>query len=254
MYTYSKKSRRRMHAFPAAIALLVVVLFWLLSGSGKVFASEEQLLLSVEQLPHWSLDCDDCLLEPQYDVLVGNVLRLQSRGEMVLSRELQQSPRAPRLNWRWTVDAFVERQPLLRLTVQAEETEHWPQRTLHYVWDSGRDAGDEQSLSDFEHLIVVNGRDSKAENWQQVQADLNRDWQRIYGEDFPRIETLEVALGMPGESGGTGGFVQQLSISAAPELADNDMPPAETGLPLPDSEQTLTVDQVKQLPATAAGE
>jgi len=252
MYTYSKKSRRRMHAIPAAIALLSMAMFWYFTDHSRVLADtsasphKATVLLSTDTAQEWELDCDDCLLEPQYDVMYGDVLRLQSRNEMVMSLELEKSVSYPQLSWRWTVDAFVERQPLMRLTIHVKETDHWPERVLHYVWDSGRAAGEQQALSDFEHLVVVNGKDSDAENWQQVDVLLNNDWQRIYEEDFPQIEYLEIALGMPGKSGATGGFLQQLTLaSVAPVIADSH--------PLDEAELPVSVDDIQQLPATAMG-
>jgi len=232
MYTYSKKSRRRMHAIPAALALFVLALTWLFSGDRSAHAREaqQQILLSADNADDWSIDCDDCLVEPQYDVLLGNVVRLQSRSDMVLSLELDKSVEHPQLSWRWTVDSYADEHPLIRITVQVEETEAWPERTLHYVWDSGRDAGVTETLSDFEHLVVVNGRNSKAQDWQDVVCNLDQDWQRIYNEDFPQIESLELALGMPGKLGVTGAFIEQLSLASVqlpePEalLADPDFP------------------------------
>ncbi|UTW48067.1 DUF3047 domain-containing protein [Bacterioplanoides sp. SCSIO 12839] len=230
MYTYSKKSRRRMHAIPAAIALTCLVIFWFLSGHSRVQAevvntpvtntpaTTSTTLLSSDNTWQWELDCYDCVVEPQYDVIHGNVVRLQSRQELVLSTELgdELNPSEwanPELSWRWTVDRYVERQPLMRLTLKVKETDSWPSRTLHYVWHSGLAAGESEVLSDFEHLLVVSGKTSKAESWQAIQRNLNQDWQEIYEENFPGIESLELALGMPGESGGTGGFIQQLVIA-----------------------------------------
>lgn len=217
MYIYSKKSLRRMHAIPAALALSVLVLIWLLSDNRIVHADEAsqvQVLLSADNADNWSLDCDDCLVEPQYDVLLGDVVRLQSRSDMVLSLELEDSVKHPQLSWRWTVDSYADEHPLIRLTVRVEETEAWPDRTLHYVWDSGRKAGVTEAISDFEHLVVVNGKNSKAQDWQDVVCNLDQDWQRIYNEDFPEIESLELALGMPGKLGTSGAFVERLTLAS----------------------------------------
>ena len=248
MYTYSKKSRRRMHAIPAAIALSALAMLWYFSDGRVAHAAEasqpivpEKVLLSATRTDDWSVDCDDCLLEPQYDVIVGNVVRLQSRSEMVLSLDVEESVEHPQLSWRWTVDSFVEQHPLLRLTVQVDETDAWPERTLHYIWDSGRKAGETEALSDFEHIVVVNGSESTAENWQQVVCHLDRDWRRIYEEDFPQIESLELALGMPGKLGVTGAFIEQLSLASVPL-------PASDG----EAQANLVVDP-QTLPATAAG-
>ncbi|MAK92191.1 MAG: hypothetical protein CMI08_18010 [Oceanospirillaceae bacterium] len=48
MYTYSKKSRRRMHAIPAAAALLTASLLWLALGSHAQAADTLQPLASDE--------------------------------------------------------------------------------------------------------------------------------------------------------------------------------------------------------------
>ncbi len=264
MYTYSKKSRRRMHAIPAAIALSALVMLWYFSDNRTAHAadaqslpSSEKVLLSARLADDWSVDCDDCVVEPQYDVMLGNVVRLQSRSEMVLSLDIDDQVERPQLSWRWTVDEYVDQHPLLRLSVYVDDTDAWPERTLHYIWDSGREAGTTEAISDFEHLVVVNGKNSKAESWQQVRCNLNQDWQRIYNEDFPEIESLELALGMPGKLGVSGAFIEQLSIASAPfeevvvaqtELPDeavehaDDLPSASLSQELPTS-----------LPPTAAG-
>ncbi|WP_419812085.1 DUF3047 domain-containing protein [Bacterioplanoides sp.] len=232
MYTYSKKSRRRMHAIPAAIALFCMLVFWLFVGNHPAHAEAQSpaqaqseplalsrtnitTLLSSENTWQWQLDCYNCVVEPQYDVIYGDVVRLQSASELVLSSRLNQSWKNPSLSWRWTVDRYVERQPLMRLTLHVKETETWPTRTLHYIWHSGLEAGESEALSDFEHLLVVSGKTSKAESWQSIERDLNQDWQEIYEENFPGIESLELALGMPGESGGTGGFIQKLVMASS---------------------------------------
>lgn len=254
MYTYSKKSRRRMHAIPAAIGLVFLALLWFLSDNRTVRAAEAeniplkpQVLLSADIVDDWSVDCENCVLEPQYDVMLGNVVRLQSRSEMVLSLDIDDNIKSPQLNWRWTVDSFVEDNALLRLSVHVEETDTWPERTLHYIWDSGRQVGESEAISDFEHLIVVNGKTSKAENWQQASGNLEQDWQRIYNESFPEIESLEFALGMPGERGVSGAFIEQLSMKSIPlviteEIAQANVGDAPADLAFPDN-----------LPATAAG-
>lgn len=223
MYTYSKKSRRRMHAIPAAIALCSLLMLWYFSDHRTAHAEEvqslpssEKVLLSARLADDWSVDCDDCVVEPQYDVMLGNVVRLQSRSEMVLSLDIDDQVERPQLSWRWTVDEFVDQHPLLRLSVHVDDTDAWPERTLHYIWDSGRTAGTTEAISDFEHLVVVNGKSSKAESWQTVHCNLDQDWQRIYNEHFPEIESLEFALGMPGKLGVSGAFIEQLSMVSLP--------------------------------------
>lgn len=264
MYTYSKKSRRRMHAIPAAIALSALVMLWYFSDNRTAHAadaqslpSSEKVLLSARLADDWSVDCDDCVVEPQYDVMLGNVVRLQSRSEMVLSLDIDDQVERPQLSWRWTVDEYVEQHPLLRLSVYVDDTDAWPERTLHYIWDSGREAGTTEAISDFEHLVVVNGKNSKAESWQQVRCNLNQDWQRIYNEDFPEIESLELALGMPGKLGVSGAFIEQLSIASAPfeevVVAQTELPDGavEHADDLPSS--SLSQELPNSLPPTAAG-
>lgn len=146
MFIYSKKSRRRMHAIPAAIALVVVTLFWFFSAAHK---AEAETLFSASELSRWSVDCRDCQLEAQYDVMVGDVVRLESREHLILQRDVQEQPAQPQLSWRWSVDNFVDAGPLVRVSVYVQETADWPERIIHYVWDSSREAGDHEALSDF---------------------------------------------------------------------------------------------------------
>lgn len=212
MYTYSKKSRRRMHAIPAAIALVVVTLFWFFSGAQP---AQAQTLFSATELAQWSVDCDDCHLEAQYDVMVGDVVRLESREHLALQRSVKEQPAQPQLSWRWSVDNFVDAGPLVRVSVYLQDTDDWPERILHYVWDSSRERGETEALSDFEYLIVATGHGSKAESWESVTADLAADWLAIYNEPLPPLDHLEVALGMPEQDIVAGAFIEKISLTSA---------------------------------------
>lgn len=212
MYIYSKKSRRRMHAIPAAIALVVVTLFWFFSS---VHNAQAETLLSASELANWSVDCEDCRLEAQYDVIVGDVIRLESREHLALQRAVTEQPQAPLLSWRWSIDSFVDAGPLVRVSVHLQDTDDWPERIIHYVWDSSREAGSHEALSDSEYLIVATGLGSKAEKWETVSADLNADWQKLYNEPLPPLDHLEVALGMPEQDIVAGAFIEKISLTSA---------------------------------------
>ncbi|PIQ40228.1 MAG: hypothetical protein COW58_07150 [Thalassolituus sp. CG17_big_fil_post_rev_8_21_14_2_50_53_8] len=212
MFIYSKKSRRRMHAIPAAIALLVVTLFWLFSGAHK---AQAETVFSATELSSWSVECEDCHLEAQYDVIVGDVVRLESREHLALQRSVKEQPTQPQLSWRWSVDRSVDSGPLVRVSIYLQDTDDWPERIIHYVWDSSREAGSHEALSDFEYLIVATGLGSKAERWEEVSADLNADWQKLYNEPLPPLDHLEVALGMPEQDIVAGAFIEKISLTSA---------------------------------------
>lgn len=210
MYIYSKKSRRRMHAIPAAIALTLVALLWLFSGSPR---AEE--VLSASNLAQWENDCSGCEVGSQYDILQGDVVHLSSPGDLQLTRDIEQQPQQPLLTWRWSVDTFVDGGTLLRITLRLAETDNWPARTLHYVWDTSQPAGTITTLSDFEHSIVVTGQEGSAENWYDIQRTLDADWSAIYNEPLPAIERIEVGLGMPDGNAVTGAFLSGISLISA---------------------------------------
>ncbi|MCA6062407.1 DUF3047 domain-containing protein [Thalassolituus marinus] len=220
MYIYSKKSRRRMHAIPAAIALLAVTVLWLVSGSHQSHAAE---ILSAQQLAEWDQDCRGCEVDIQYDVLQGNVIRMASDDELSLSRRIKEQPDHPGLKWQWSVDSFVDGGKLIRLSVFLKETEDWPARTLHYVWDSNAESGAIETRSDFEHVLVVTGADARAEHWYSISRDLNADWSAIYNEAMPAIDHIEVGLGMPEEDAITGAFIDALTLSSL-EPAERQQP------------------------------
>lgn len=212
MNPYSTKSRRRMHAIPAALALTCAGLLWLFSQH-----TEATPLFSAATLPLWHQDCRDCAAEPQFDVLQGDVVHLSAGGEFRLSRYLHRSaPQAPAnasLHWQWSVDPYVDGGTLLRITLYTAETEQWPARTLHYVWDSTAARGTSTAITDFEYRIVVTGQDSRAERWYEVKRNLSDDWQALYAEPLPALEKIEIGLGMPGADATTGAFIGQLGFS-----------------------------------------
>ena len=211
MYTYSKKSRRRMHAIPAAIALALVALLWLFTGASHTHAEQ---ILSAQTISLWESDCRQCDVSSEYDVLQGDVVHLSSRNDVMISREIDNTPQAALLSWRWSVDPFVEGGTLLRVTLHIAETADWPARTLHYVWDNRLQTGTIETLSDFEHRIVVTGDEGKAESWFGINRDLNADWAALYNEPLPAIERIDVGLGMPGERAPAGAFISAITLQS----------------------------------------
>ncbi|WP_430460562.1 DUF3047 domain-containing protein [Thalassolituus sp. LLYu03] len=222
MYIYSKKSRRRMHAIPAAIALGLVALLWLANATRHTHAEQ---VLSAQNLSQWESDCRHCDISSQYDILQGDVVHLSSQGDLNIERELNETPANPKLSWRWSVDTYVDGGTLIRITLHVKETDNWPERTLHYVWDSAQEAGAIEALSDFEHRIVVTGAEAKAENWYKIARDLNSDWAAIYNEPLPPLERIEVGLGMAGDKAVTGAFLDSIVL-----ISDDSVPPQQPAI------------------------
>ncbi len=212
MNPYSTKSRRRMHAIPAALALTCAALMWLFSQH-----TEAAPLFSTATLPLWHQDCGDCAAEPQFDALQGDVVHLSAGGEFRLSRYLKDAarhvPASASLHWQWSVDPYVDGGTLLRISLHTAETEQWPARTLHYVWDSTVESGTTAAITDFEYRIVVTGQGSRAERWYEVERNLSDDWQVLYAEPLPALEKIEIGLGMPGADATSGAFIGQLGFS-----------------------------------------
>lgn len=210
MYIYSKKSRRRMHAIPAAIALFFVTVLWLISAAHQSHAAE---ILSPGLLKEWDTHCRGCEIDVQYDVMQGDVIRIAGDGNLSMARDIEQQPEHPQLQWQWSVDNYVDGGKLLRLSVFMKETDSWPARTMHYVWDTQADSGSMEARSDFDHVLVVTGVEAKAEHWYSIERDLNADWASIYNEAMPAIDHIEVGLGMPEDSAITGAFIGNLTLS-----------------------------------------
>ena len=220
MHIYSKKSLRRMHAIPAAIMLLITVFLWLAMGRPLVYA---ETLLASDALEQWQQSCNRCVVEAQFDVLSGDVVRLESRRRLELTRKAPALPEHPVLRWHWTADASVDGGVLLRLTLQVQETDEWPARVLHYVWDDQAAVDEHRVVSDFEHVLVVSGQEQQSGRWHAVERTLDSDWQRLYGEQMPPLERLQLAVGMPETHTVAAGFVQQIELSS--------VAPAETPEP-----------------------
>lgn len=211
----SRKFRRRMHAIPAAIALVLLGIVWLLSGH-SVRADNSKPLLSAADLNDWQTHCRRCLVEAQYDVMLGDVVRLESNlGRAQINRRIQPQEGYPLVDWRWSVDEFTEAERLIRVSVIVRPSTDEMPRTLHYIWDTSAVTDSYQALENGDYIWVVSGADMKALRWHSVLRDISHDWQVLGHQDAEiKVTNIEVALGMPDDRKVTGGaFLQQLSLT-----------------------------------------
>tara|TARA_B100001109_G_scaffold255881_1_gene262044 strand:+ start:22925 stop:23575 length:651 start_codon:yes stop_codon:yes gene_type:complete len=205
-----------MHAIPAATTLIITALLWLLTTAPDARATE---VLAPAELNQWSSYCDQCELEAQYDVMLGPVIRIAAEGGYAsLSRDLDLPLQAPLLSWHWSADRFADPGPMILITLNFHDTDEWPERVLHYLWDSSRKAGEQDTVSDFEHLLVVTGEEARAEHWYEVSRDLSDDWQTFYNDPLPPLESVQISLNPAGNKSWNGTFIDGLSLTEPEQL------------------------------------
>lgn len=217
MIVYSRKRRRRMHALPAALALIMFAILWLISNK-----TSAEVVLDAQSLEQWNRDCRRCLVEAQYDVIKGEIVRLEvNMGEASISRPFVSNGSRPVLAWSWSVDEYdVERKAdLFRITVDLKNAENDKEYRVHYVWDPSAKRGDYAAISGDEFVFVVCGSDCKSHRWYDIERDLMADFLMLTGleEVFKPIK-FYAALGDPsGRKTEAGGYINAITISYLPE-------------------------------------
>ena len=235
MATLSRKQRRRLHAIPAAFALIVVAVLWLLSHR-----AEAEVLLDASSLSDWQTDCRHCDIEAQYDVLKGEIVRLETRmGRALLSSSSFSSlttdapasdaedvvtpattipeGRVPLLSWGWSLDDLNEGadSALMRVSVALQDVDSEREYRVHYVWNPALNRDVRQSLSDTEYVWVVSTPDQQARRWYQVERDLTMDLEVLSGQRLA-VNLLAITAGI-GEPDGrkvqAGGYFEQIALN-----------------------------------------
>lgn len=217
MNVYSRKRRRRMHALPAAIALIAFAVLWLISNQ-----SSAETLLSAQSLGKWNKDCRRCVIEVQYDVMKGEIIRLEAdMGEASLDKVFVSEGSRPVIAWSWSVDSFdFDRHvDLFRVTVDLRSEPSGTDYRVHYAWDPTANTGDLDALGGNEFVWVVCGSGCKSRRWYSVERDLNLDFS-VLTESEERVTPVrfEAALGDPsGRKTEAGGYLASIVVNYLPE-------------------------------------
>ena len=218
MTTQSRKHRRRLHALPAAIALATFAAVWLYSHQASA-----DTLLSAKSIDDWNKTCRHCAIEPHYDVLKGEIIRLESRmGRALLSSPVVSEGSRPMLTWAWSLDEYDEdtSAALMRVTTEFASQESGDRYLVHYVWNPAQKTTTREMIGDNEFVWVVSGEQQQARRWYQVERDLTLDL-GVLAEEIPedtRLVGIEAGIGEPdGRKVRSGGYLDQLSISYLPE-------------------------------------
>ena len=217
MNVYSRKRRRRMHALPAAIALIAFAVLWLISNQ-----SSAETLLSAQSLGKWNKDCRRCVIEVQYDVMKGEIIRLEAdMGEASLDKVFVSEGSRPVIAWSWSVDSFdLDRHAdLFRVTVDLRSEQSGTDYRVHYAWDPTAKTGDYDALGGNEFVWVVCGSDCKSRRWYSVERDLTLDFSVLTeSEDSVTPVRFEAALGDPsGRKTKAGGYLESIVVNYLPE-------------------------------------
>ena len=213
-----RKQRRGIHALPAAIALILVVIIWLLLRP-PVIAAE---IMDIHALSHWSSQCRQCAMDAQYDIMAGDVVVLSSnkpdaRWSLPVFKSGKDSA-SPVLSWRWSTDEHAIPGNMLSMEVSftVDEVLH----TFVYSWDDSKPVDDIFVDSDGRLHWTVTGEDTPALQWVGVERSLLIDWLTTRdvapSDDAPlqvEIRRLHWVLGQqPNVDDEYVGFVQQLSL------------------------------------------
>lgn len=217
MIVYSRKRRRRMHALPAAIALMTFAILWLISNQ-----SSAETLLSAQSLGEWDKSCRRCVIEAQYDVMKGEIIRLEANmGEASIDKLFVSEGGRPVLKWSWSVDTFDADRTvdLFRVTVDFQSIESDTEFRVHYVWNPSATSGTYEALGGDEFVWVVCGSDCKSRRWYEAERDLTLDFLVLTeGEEAVTPIRFEAALGdSSGRKTEAGGYLAAIDISYLPE-------------------------------------
>lgn len=217
MIVYSRKRRRRMHALPAALALITFAILWLISNQ-----SSAETVLSAQSLSEWDKDCRRCVIEAQYDVIKGEIVRLEAdMGEASIDKLFVSEGGRPVLSWSWSVDAFDSDRSadLFRVTVDLKSDESDTEYRVHYVWTPSATSGEFEALGGNEFVWVVCGADCKSRRWYDVERDLTLDFSVLTDSDESVSPIrFEAALGDPsGRKTEAGGYIDTIAINYLPE-------------------------------------
>ena len=185
--------------------IAVIKTLFLLAGalSTGFSSSYAESLLSANDISDWKRRCWKCNVEFQYDVLYGEVMRLEANNKHGISffRDYKydsEKQGQPVLSWTWAVDSFVDLQQLFSFSTVLYSPQNKEQYVLHYVWDVSTELGSYQALSRNEFLLSVNGVESQAFRWYQVERNITIDFREASGLDIPvELIGMEFGIGVP---------------------------------------------------------
>jgi len=216
MVSHSRKQRRKLHAIPAAVALIIFAVMWLSSHR-----TSADVLLSAGNFSAWEKDCRHCVIEPQYDVLKGEIIRLETRmGEALISAPFEPEGLRPVLTWEWSADEFSpdDDTSLFRVSVGFEGPAG-ERYLIHYVWQPGGEKDKRTTLDDNEYIWTVAGKEQQARRWYRVERDLTLDLDVLTGEAMEATPVgLTAGLGDPSRRKiKAGGYLGDIAIRYLPE-------------------------------------
>jgi hypothetical protein len=218
MNVYSRKQRRRMHAIPAAIALLLLGLLWLYSSQASA-----ETVLDVRKLREWQMECRHCAVEPRYDIINGEVLHLRTDyGTAALTNGYEASDAvSAEVSWGWSLEQDNNQDAAFTLTVAMGETGSRRIFVIHYLWDMGAEGSDIQDLGEDTYTYRLCGKECGPRRWFEQKRDIAADLAEITGENFavhPLGFTL--MLGRPEARKADGsGFFSTLNVVSRPAPA-----------------------------------
>ncbi|WP_369985610.1 hypothetical protein [Thalassolituus sp.] len=218
MTSHSRKYRRRLHALPAAIALLLFGVLWLFSHT-----SSAQVLLSAKTIDSWNRDCRHCRIEPHYDVILGEIIRMESRmGRALLSLNVDTEAGRPELSWKWSLDDYPEdvAGTMMRVTVNLASAAQGQTYRVHYVWNPSERTTHREMIDENEYIWVVSGLQQSPQRWYSIKRDVRQDLGRLL-EKLPEdvmIVSLETGISEPdGRKVRSAGYIDQITMTYLPE-------------------------------------
>lgn len=158
--------------------------------------------------------------ETQYrqimDIEQGVVIRaesLASASALEYSNSINLN-KTPVLRWQWTVDKVPYRTSVdesglathernqnetkpdgddfaLRVIVGIDPVFGDPKQ-LHYVWSSREPIGSHWQLDKNNQVLVVSGEDQQPMEWQTLQRHVQKDWQKVFGEEIDELDFIRL--------------------------------------------------------------
>ena len=215
MNVYSRRQRRRMHAIPAGIALLVFTVLWLYSSY-----SSADVVLNVKNLREWQMECRHCAVEPRYDVINGEVIHLRTdMGTAALTNRYDTDMPSPEISWGWSLEQKKGQDGAFTLTVAMSEPDSRRVFVIHYLWDLAAEDTGIEDLGEDTYIYRLCGKECGPRRWYEQKRDLVADLAEVTAENFDvRPVGFTLMLGRPGaRKADASGFFSRLNVVSRPE-------------------------------------
>ena len=206
---------------PTPTRFTSLLLFLVLMGINPPARAE--FLLSSDNFNSWSSSCWRCDIDLHYDVIQGDVIRLNADRIFgaTLENRIRRSSEYPELSWYWSLDPFIEPAIYFSMEVYFRASVDRRKYMIRYTWNSEDPAGTVYALNerDNEWEWVVTGKEAEPLRWYEVKRHLSQDFASLTGlHSSIDIYRIKVGLGSAEKRKlSASGYLSSVRIDPRPE-------------------------------------